>query len=245
MSRPDHEMKLLNAIWVWIEPAGSPSISSVYSLTPVRAPLAGGSLRTRRSTCTPSRCAPDGTLRFGGHDLMAAADIEVVHQPAVLDVEAVARGRIAMGDQHALGASLADLDMGLDGVAAAAHVGRDVGRHVPHAGVKGELVARAVEARGVFGKARAEAVVERQHIVLLGLAPPQLDHRLQPLGLLCREIVGFRKILRRGETAPICRSRTACPRDGTRPPSSRPARSRDARTFRNIAARILTARQDP
>ena len=78
-----------------------------------------------------------------------------------------------MRDQHALGARLADLDMGLDGVAAAAHVGRDVGRHVAHAGMEDEIVARALEARGVLGKARPEAVVERQHVVLLGLAPPQ------------------------------------------------------------------------
>ena len=64
-----------------------------------------------------------------------------------------------------------------------------------HAGVKGELVAGAVESRGVFGKSRPEAVVERQHVVLLGLAPPQLDHRGQALRLLFREIVDFRKVL--------------------------------------------------
>ena len=59
-----------------------------------------------------------------------------------------------MRDQDALGAGIADLDMGLDGVAAAAHVGRDVGRHMPHAGMKDEMVARALEARGVLRKAR-------------------------------------------------------------------------------------------
>ena len=85
-------------------PAGSPSISSVYSVTPVREPLAGGSLRTSRSTWTPSRCAPDGTLRSELIDLVAAADVEVVHEMAVLDIEAVAGRRVAMRDQHALGA---------------------------------------------------------------------------------------------------------------------------------------------
>ena len=108
-----------------------------------------------------------------------------------------------MGDQHALGTVITDLDMGFDSVAAAADIGRDVGRHVAHAGVKGELVAGAVEARGVFRKARAEPVVERQHIVLLGLAPPQFYHFGQTLRLLRRQIVGFRKILRQVKQLPL------------------------------------------
>ena len=124
---------------------------------------------------------------------MAAADIEIVNQKAILDVEAVAGGRVAMRDQHALGIAL-DLDMGLDGVAAAAHVGRDVGRHMAHAGMEHEIVAGALEARGILRKARGEAVVERQHVVLLGLAPPYLDHLGQPLGLPCREIVDLGEI---------------------------------------------------
>ena len=77
-----------------------------------------------------------------------------------------------MRDQDALGAGVADFDMGLDAVAAAAHVGGDIGRHVTHAGVKDEMVARSLEPRGVLRKARGEAVVERQHMVPLGLAPP-------------------------------------------------------------------------
>src|SRR5665647_3372070 len=78
-----------------------------------------------------------------------------------------------MRDQHSLGAGAVDLDMGLDGVTAAAYIGRDIGRHVPHAGVKDEMVPRALEPRGVLRKARGEAVVQRQDIVLLRLAPPQ------------------------------------------------------------------------
>ena len=60
-----------------------------------------------------------------------------------------------MRDQHALDARLVDLDMCLDGVAAAAHVGRDVGQHVTHAGVKDKVVPRALESRGILRKARA------------------------------------------------------------------------------------------
>jgi hypothetical protein len=38
-------------------------LSAEFDGTSVRDPLAGGSIRTSRSTRTPSRCAPPGTLR--------------------------------------------------------------------------------------------------------------------------------------------------------------------------------------
>jgi hypothetical protein len=56
------------------------------------------------------------------------------------------------------------------------------------------MVTRAMEARGVFGKARPKAIVERQHLMLLGFAPPCLDHCGKPLRLLRREIVYLREI---------------------------------------------------
>src|SRR6516162_6437824 len=110
------------------------------------------------------------------YDLVAAADVEVVHQMTVLDVEAVTRGGIAMRDQHALGPIFAELDMGLDGVTTASHIRCGVGRHVPPLGVEGEMVASAVEAGSILCKARPEAIVERQHLMLFRLAPPHLDH---------------------------------------------------------------------
>jgi hypothetical protein len=129
----------------------------------------------------------------GAHDLVAAANVEVVHEMAILQIKAVAGSGIAMGDQHALRA-LTDLDKGLDGVAAAAHIGRDVGRHVAHAGMEGEAAALAVEACGVLGKARPKTIVERQHIVLLGLRPPQFDHLGEALRFFLREVVHFGEI---------------------------------------------------
>src|SRR6267142_4248713 len=108
-----------------------------------------------------------------------------------------------MRNQYALGAATVDLDMRLDGVAPAAHVGRDVGRHMPHAGMEGELVARAVEPRGVFRKARPKTVVKRQYVVFFGLAPPQLDHVGQPRRLLRREIVDLGKIAVEMEQLPL------------------------------------------
>ncbi len=100
-----------------------------------------------------------------------------------------------MRDQDALGALRSDLDMGLDQVVAAAHVGCDVGRHMAHAGVKHEARARAVEACGVLGETRAEAVIERQHLMRLRLLPPQLDQRREPLRLGGGEIMRLGEIL--------------------------------------------------
>src|SRR5262249_55078036 len=71
------------------------------------------------------------------------------------------------------------------------------------AGMESEMVTRAVEARGILCKARTEAVVERQHVVRLGLAPPQLDHVGETLRLLAGEVVGFRKIVIEVEQLPL------------------------------------------
>ena len=80
-----------------------------------------------------------------------------------------------------------------------------------------------MEARGILRKARAEAVVERQHIVLLGLAPPQLDHRLKPLGMISCKIVRFRKILRQVKQLPfVVLERRARRMEGDRLPAVLP-----------------------
>ena len=222
MSSPDHEISVWKPSCVCRLPAGSPSISSVYSLMPVREPLAGGFLAHQPLDVNAEPVRARRHLARRAHDLVAAADIEIVHQQAILDVEAVARRRVAMRDQHALGAAV-DLDMRLDGVAAAAHIGRDVGRHMAHAGMEGELMARAVEARGVLGKARPEAIVERQHVVLLGLAPPQLDHLGEPLRLLFGEIIGLGEIAVEMEQLPfVVLERRAGRMEGDRLPAAVP-----------------------
>src|SRR6185503_6912470 len=58
-------------------------------------------------------------------DMVLTTHVHVVGQPVVLDVERVAAGHVAVGDQHALGRGPGDLYVGLDRVGAAAHVGRD------------------------------------------------------------------------------------------------------------------------
>ena len=46
--------------------------------------------------------------------LVHAADVQVMHQMAALQVQAVAAGGIAVGDQHTFGAALGQADIGLD-----------------------------------------------------------------------------------------------------------------------------------
>src|ERR1700757_4829069 len=99
-----------------------------------------------------------------------------------------------MRNQDSLGPALPNLDMCLDCIAAAAHVGRDVGRHVTHAGVKDKTVSRALESGGILRKARTEPVVERQYVVLLRLAPPQFYHIRQAFRFLGSEIIDLGKI---------------------------------------------------
>ena len=140
----------------------------------------------------PMRARRDLALR--GNDVMVATDVEVMHQSPGLYIKAVAGGGIAMSDQHALDVGIVDLDVRLDGVAAAAHIGSDVGGNVAHAGVKHEILARSVKARGVLGEARAEAIVERQHVVRFRLVPPQLDEFGEAFGLFCCEIVDLGEI---------------------------------------------------
>ena len=57
-----------------------------------------------------------------------------------------------------------------------------------------EPLALSVEASGAFDEARAETVVERQNLATLRLLPPEVDERLQALGLQLGEIGGLGKI---------------------------------------------------
>src|ERR1700676_5034527 len=104
---------------------------------------------------------------------MTAADIDVVHEMPALDIQAVARRCIAMRDQYAMVALLA-LDIGLDQIRAAAHVGRDLGRNMPDPGVENELPAM-MRTRRILRKSRPEPVIERQNLVGFRLPPPFRD----------------------------------------------------------------------
>ena len=135
-------------------------------------------------------CAPPvGIGPVGRDELMRAADVQVVHEVPVADEQRVAARGVAVGDQHAVGAIGRDLDVGRDRVAAAAQVGRHVARHVAHPGPERVVRAGAVEPGGVRGEALTEPVVEGEHLVGLGLGPPQPLQFGQPVGLLGREVV--------------------------------------------------------
>ena len=58
-----------------------------------------------------------------------------------------------MRDQHPLGTGIVDLDIGLDGIAAAPDIGRDVGRHAAHTGMEGEMVARGARPKKIPAQA--------------------------------------------------------------------------------------------
>ena len=167
--------------------------------------------------------------------MVLAADVHVVHQVAVADEQAVAAGGVAVGDQHALCVTV-DEGLGLDAVAAAAHVGRHVGRDVADAGMEHEVPARAVVAARAFDEARAEAVVQRQHLVGFGLAPPQVDQRAQPLRLALRQVLRLGEVRVQVEQLPAV-GLEGVPRrvEGHRLPAV-VTTGRGGRTSRNTAA---------
>ncbi len=112
-------------------------------------------------------------------------------QAAVFHVHGVAAGAVAMRNEHAVRAPFGHGDVGLDAVGAAAQIGAHLGRQMAHPGVEGEDAPVAQMARRIFGEAFAEAVVQRQHLMGFGLAPPQIDQRVQARGLFRRPVVIF------------------------------------------------------
>ena len=51
-----------------------------------------------------------------------------------------------------------------------------------------------MKTRGILRKTWTEAIVQWQHLVLLRLIPPHIDHPFQPLGVTFGEIIDFREI---------------------------------------------------
>ncbi len=74
-----------------------------------------------------------------------------------------------------------------------------------------EVVARAVEAGGVLGEARAEAVVQRQHLVRARPRATIGDQLGEPLRIGCGEILGFGEVLVEMIELPDVRHRTRVP----------------------------------
>ena len=140
--------------------------------------------------------------RLRSHDHMLASDIHVVHEMTGLHIQAVAAGRIAMGYQDTF-ARFADVNVGLDQIAAAADIGCDIRRQVPHSGMEHVALAGAVKAVGILDEALTKAVVERQHMVFLCLLPPELHQCCKLFRLLGCEVIRFREVLVEMEQLPF------------------------------------------
>ena len=119
-------------------------------------------------------------------------------RPALQQVEAVAGEAAAVGDQHALGAALGNVDLGRDRVRPVQHVRRAARTRERHVG----QLARIGEHGPAGGVARLRAdepgegaVVEREDLVFRRLHGEQLLHVAQLVRHLGREVVGLRPVL--------------------------------------------------
>ena len=90
------------------------------------------------------------------------------------------------------------LDLGGDGVVDAFHVDEGVLHHADHAGIDGERLAPA-EQVGPSGDGGVEAlgaaIVDRQHVVALGLLQEDRLELLELLGILRGEVVRLAEVL--------------------------------------------------
>src|SRR5262245_16140852 len=99
-----------------------------------------------------------------------------------------------MGDEHTLRLRVS-MDMRFDEVASAAQIRCDIVGQVTHSGMKHIAFAGAVETAGIHDETLTKTVIKRQHLVLLGLFPPEIDQGGKPFRLLCRKIVGLGEVL--------------------------------------------------
>ena len=94
--------------------------------------------------------------------------------------------------------SSVQLDLGGDGVVHALHVDEGVLHHAGHAGIDRERLAPAQQV-GPAGDGRVEAlgaaVVDRQHVVALGLLQEDRLQLLELLGILRGEVVRLAEVL--------------------------------------------------
>ena len=92
-----------------------------------------------------------------------------VGELAVLDVEGEAAEVVGLGDDHALGATLGDQQVGGDRVGAVVDARDHPGQHVLH--VAAELELRLRRDRGQHAEEGGQRREQRQHLVPLGLLP--------------------------------------------------------------------------
>ena len=130
-----------------------------------------------------------GGERLGGAgvDGLDAEVVVGVDQPALDEEERPAAELAALGDQDAVGAGGGD-DLRLDRVGGVLQVGRRALVHVDRGGVEPEHARRLVLAVELGQQPLQEAVVEGQHVVLLGLDQEERLQLGEPLGVQVRHV---------------------------------------------------------
>src|SRR5260370_19941731 len=122
---------------------------------------------SRETTHADTEPAVPRRYRRGrSHHYMLPSDIHVVDKMTGLQIQAVAGGRIAMGDEDTF-TRYRDVNVGLDQIAATPDVGRNIRRQVSHAGMENVVLAETVEAARIRDEALPEAVVDAQHLLPL------------------------------------------------------------------------------
>ena len=133
--------------------------------------------------------------------MRVAVSVEHVHETAVAQEERAAVRPVAECEENPVRVRV-DLDARGDDVAGA-HRRKDVLGHgraarLEHGAVLG-AVRRAVHRAGPAD----EGVVEREHVVALGLGPPRVDQLLQALGFLGREVARLGEVVGQVEEQPV------------------------------------------
>ena len=113
----------------------------------------------------------------------------------LLDVEAVAGRGIAVSDEHTLGVTVGDLDLGHDPIAAAADIGGDIGGEMAHPGPEFVVGPIAVDPCRVEREPLGETIIEWEDLVGFGLLPPAVDHHGEPFGVVGGPIVDLGEVL--------------------------------------------------
>ena len=197
---------------------------------------------------------PAGIGRVGGGRVLVDAE-HVVDELglAVLEVHGPATEAAALGDDHAVGAAVGDVDVGGDGERLVLDADDAVLRQPAHAGE--EQLRVAADERRPSGHRRLEplggAVVQREHVVLDGLDQPQPLQLGQHARAVRRRGRGPGCSRWRRRRAPTRRRRTPAARHRPSPtascawsPRSSPCgRCRGWRTSRSTAGRDARARR--
>ena len=148
-------------------------------------------MKSNSSVCLPGVSA-SGPSQL---DPLQVDQVPEEHRLALEQVEAVAAEPAALGHDHALGAALRDLDLGLEVVRGVEDARRVAVRRAGQLAGLRELIASGRNARTRRDEAGRHRRVQRQHLVFLRLGPEQLLHLLELFRVLGGDVVGLGPVL--------------------------------------------------